>query len=107
MTSFKLSSILLSDALPKELIPLVTVSPNHSIEQVFDLLYKNKIRSVPVVRLTDENKSSDENNHSIGAKIEMIDFAEEDEEVREITRYQVLLNQLHVKINGEEPVDGE
>ena len=33
--------------------------------------------------------------------------AEEDEEVREITRYQVLLNQLHVKINGEEPVDGE
>ncbi len=32
---------------------------------------------------------------------EMIDFAEEDEEVREITRYQVLLNQLHVKINGE------
>lgn len=38
---------------------------------------------------------------------EMIDFAEEDDEVREITRYQVLLNQLHVKINGEEPVDGE
>ncbi|WP_125720976.1 hypothetical protein [Flavobacterium ustbae] len=38
---------------------------------------------------------------------EMIDFAEEDEEVREITRYQVLLNQLHVKINGEEPLDGE
>ncbi|PXY43651.1 hypothetical protein [Flavobacterium hydrophilum] len=38
---------------------------------------------------------------------EMIDFAEEDEEVREITRYQVLLNQLHVKINGEEAVDGE
>lgn len=38
---------------------------------------------------------------------EMIDFAEEDEEVREITRYQVLLNKLHVKINGEEPVDGE
>ncbi|WP_163399090.1 hypothetical protein [Flavobacterium fluviatile] len=38
---------------------------------------------------------------------EMIDFAEEDEEVREITRYQVLLNQLHVKINGEEAVDEE
>lgn len=38
---------------------------------------------------------------------EMIDFAEEDEEVREISRYQVLLNQLHVKINGEEAVDGD
>lgn len=38
---------------------------------------------------------------------EMLDFAEEDEELREISRYQVLLNQLHVKLNGEEQVDGE
>lgn len=36
---------------------------------------------------------------------EMLDFAEGDEELREISRYQVLLNQLHVKINGEEQVD--
>jgi CRISPR/Cas system CSM-associated protein Csm2 small subunit len=38
---------------------------------------------------------------------EMLDHAEEDEDLREISRYQVLLNQLHVKINGEEQVDGE
>lgn len=38
---------------------------------------------------------------------EMLDHAEEDEELREISRYQVLLNQLHVKLNGEEEVDGE
>ncbi|PWB23796.1 hypothetical protein [Flavobacterium sp. HTF] len=38
---------------------------------------------------------------------ELLDFAEEDEDLREISRYQVLLNQLHVKINGEEQVDGE
>ena len=38
---------------------------------------------------------------------EMLDFTEEDEELREISRYQVLLNQLHVKLNGEEKVDGE
>jgi CRISPR/Cas system CSM-associated protein Csm2 small subunit len=38
---------------------------------------------------------------------EMLDHAEEDEELREISRYQVLLNQLHVKINGEEQADGE
>lgn len=38
---------------------------------------------------------------------EMLDFAEEDEQLREISRYQVLLNQLHVKINGEEQVDGD
>ena len=38
---------------------------------------------------------------------ELLDHAEEDEDLREISRYQVLLNQLHVKINGEEQVDGE
>ena len=38
---------------------------------------------------------------------ELLDHAEEDEDLREISRYQVLLNQLHVKINGEEKVDGE
>ena len=38
---------------------------------------------------------------------EMLDHAEQDEDLREISRYQVLLNQLHVKINGEEQVDGE
>ncbi|MFH6988847.1 hypothetical protein ACHRVW_13985 [Flavobacterium collinsii] len=38
---------------------------------------------------------------------EMLDHAEEDEDLREISRYQVLLNQLHVKINGEKQVDGE
>ena len=38
---------------------------------------------------------------------ELLDHAEEDEDLREISRYQVLLNQLHVKINGEEEVDGE
>ncbi|WP_202703103.1 hypothetical protein [Flavobacterium sp. UGB4466] len=38
---------------------------------------------------------------------DMLDHAEEDEDLREISRYQVLLNQLHVKINGEEQADGE
>lgn len=33
---------------------------------------------------------------------EMLDFAEEDEDLREISRYQVLLNQLHQKINTAE-----
>jgi tRNA U34 5-carboxymethylaminomethyl modifying GTPase MnmE/TrmE len=30
---------------------------------------------------------------------ELIDFSDEDQDLREITRYQVLLNQLHQKIN--------
>jgi dsDNA-binding SOS-regulon protein len=33
---------------------------------------------------------------------ELLDFSEEDEDLREISRYQVLLNQLHQKINPEE-----
>lgn len=32
---------------------------------------------------------------------ELLDHAEEDEELLEISRYQVLLNQLHQKINVE------
>ena len=57
---------------------------------------------------SDDLKLMREKLIKFSALIELeLDFAEEDEEVREITRYQVLLNQLHVKINGEEPVDGE
>jgi dsDNA-binding SOS-regulon protein len=33
---------------------------------------------------------------------ELLDFSDEDEDLREISRYQVLLNQLHRKINPEE-----
>lgn len=38
---------------------------------------------------------------------ELLDFAEEDEDLIEISKYQVLLNQLHTKINGEEQLDAE
>jgi hypothetical protein len=31
---------------------------------------------------------------------EILDFSEDDEDLMEISRYQVLLNQLHQKING-------
>ncbi|CAM4009271.1 MULTISPECIES: hypothetical protein [Flavobacterium] len=31
---------------------------------------------------------------------ELLDFAEEDEDLMEVSRYQVLLNQLHQKIVG-------
>ena len=31
---------------------------------------------------------------------ELLDFAEEDEDLMEISRYQVLLNQLHLRIIG-------
>jgi hypothetical protein len=67
-----------------------------SVQEIIDLITAKQDREANN-RLLEVNETLDE----------MLDHAEEDEELREISRYQVLLNQLHVKINGEEAVDGE
>jgi hypothetical protein len=69
-----------------------------------------KVNVQEIIDLIAEKKDREANNKLLDVSEtldEMLDFAEEDEELREISRYQVLLNQLHVKINGEEQVDGE
>lgn len=67
-----------------------------SVQEIIDLIAAKNEREANN-KLLEVNETLDE----------MLDHAEEDEELREISRYQVLLNQLHVKINGEEAVDGE
>lgn len=67
-----------------------------SVQEIIDLIAAKQNREANN-KLLEVNETLDE----------MLDHAEEDEELREISRYQVLLNQLHVKINGEEAVDGE
>lgn len=67
-----------------------------SVQEIIDLIAAEKQREANN-KLLEVSETLDE----------MLDFAEEDEELREISRYQVLLNQLHVKINGEEGVDGK
>ncbi|MFQ6601841.1 hypothetical protein [Flavobacterium sp. C3NV] len=67
-----------------------------SVQEIIDLIAAKNNR--------DANNKLLEVNETLD---EMLDHAEEDEDLREISRYQVLLNQLHVKINGEEQVDGE
>ena len=67
-----------------------------SVQEIIDLIAAKNDREANN-RLLEVNETLDE----------MLDHAEKDEELREISRYQVLLNQLHVKINGEEAVDGE
>ncbi|MBF4516630.1 hypothetical protein IRZ71_09755 [Flavobacterium sp. ANB] len=67
-----------------------------SVQEIIDLIAAKNDREANN-KLLEVNETLDE----------MLDHAEEDEDLREISRYQVLLNQLHVKINGEEPVDGE
>jgi len=67
-----------------------------SVQEIIDLIATKNDREANN-KLLEVNETLDE----------MLDHAEEDEDLREISRYQVLLNQLHVKINGEEQVDGE
>jgi len=67
-----------------------------SVQEIIDLIAAKNNREANN-KLLEVNETLDE----------MLDYAEEDEDLREISRYQVLLNQLHVKINGEEQVDGE
>jgi molecular chaperone GrpE (heat shock protein) len=69
-----------------------------------------KVRVQEIIDLIAAKENREANNKLLEVSDdldEMLDHAEEDEELREISRYQVLLNQLHVKINGEEQVDGE
>jgi len=67
-----------------------------SVQEIIDLIAAKNNREANN-KLLEVNETLDE----------ILDHAEEDEDLREISRYQVLLNQLHVKINGEEQVDGE
>jgi len=67
-----------------------------SVQEIIDLIAVKNNREANN-KLLEVNETLDE----------LLDHAEEDEDLREISRYQVLLNQLHVKINGEEQVDGE
>ena len=79
---------------------------NH-MNSKFETLKANVQEIIDLIAAKNEREANNKLLEVSETLDEMIDFAEEDEEVREITRYQVLLNQLHVKINGEEPVDGE
>ena len=67
-----------------------------NVQEIIDLIAAKEDREANN-KLLEVNETLDE----------MLDHAEEDEELREISRYQVLLNQLHVKINGVEKLDEE
>ncbi|RRJ88978.1 hypothetical protein [Flavobacterium macacae] len=63
-----------------------------------------KIRVQEIIDLIAEKNTKDANNKLtlVSENLdELLDHAEEDDELLEISRYQVLLNQLHQKINAE------
>jgi len=60
---------------------------------------KNGVQEI--IDLIAEKKAKDANNKLVevsGELDELLDFAEEDEDLIEISKYQVLLNQLHQRI---------
>ena len=62
----------------------------NSVQEIIDLIATKNLKEANV-KLTLVNEVLDE----------LLDHTDEDEEVLEISRYQVLLNQLHQKINAE------
>jgi hypothetical protein len=61
-----------------------------SVQEIIDLIAEKNMREANN-KLTSVSEILDE----------LLDHAEEDEELLEISRYQVLLNQLYQKINAE------
>ena len=73
----------------------------------FEILKANVQEIIDLIAAKQDREANNKLLEVSDSLDEMLDHAEEDEELREISRYQVLLNQLHVKINGEEGVDGD
>ncbi|KGO87909.1 hypothetical protein [Flavobacterium suncheonense] len=60
-----------------------------TVQQVIDLIAAKDLKAANN-KLVDASELLDE----------LLDHAEEDEQLIEVSKYQVLLNQLHQKING-------
>jgi tRNA U34 5-carboxymethylaminomethyl modifying GTPase MnmE/TrmE len=59
------------------------------VQEIIDLFANKQLSEAQEKLITASEKVDD-----------LIDFSEEDEDLMEISRYQVLLNQLHQKINA-------
>jgi len=63
---------------------------------------KNSVQEIIDLIATNQNKEANNKLTAVSEILdELLDHAEEDDELIEISRYQVLLNQLHQKLNAE------
>jgi len=63
---------------------------------------KNSVQEIIDLIAVNENKEANNKLTAVSEILdELLDHAEEDDELIEISRYQVLLNQLHQKLNAE------
>ncbi|MFE3847843.1 hypothetical protein ACFX5D_07685 [Flavobacterium sp. LB3P45] len=68
-------------------------------------IIKNKVQEI--INFIAEKNSRKANNRLVEVSEELdelLDFSDDDEDLMEVSRYQVLLNQLHQKIAG---LDGQ
>lgn len=64
---------------------------------------KESVQEIIDLIATKQNKSANNKLVEVSDILdELLDFSEEDEDLIEISKYQVLLNQLHQKINTAE-----
>ena len=61
---------------------------------------KNRVQEIIDLIASKENKAANNKLVEVSDLLdELLDFSDDDEDLMEISRYQVLLNQLHQKIN--------
>jgi len=74
---------------------------NNMNSQVYEEL-KKEVQEIIDLMAGKQNREANNKLREVSETLdELLDHAEEDEELLEISRYQVLLNQLHQKINAE------
>ncbi|RKS17880.1 hypothetical protein CLV94_3322 [Flavobacterium endophyticum] len=74
---------------------------NNMNSQVYEEL-KKEVQEIIDLIASKQNREANNKLREVSETLdELLDHAEEDEELLEISRYQVLLNQLHQKINAE------
>lgn len=63
---------------------------------------KKEVQEIIDLIASKQDREANNKLREVSEKLdELLDHAEEDEELLEISRYQVLLNQLHQRINAE------
>ena len=63
---------------------------------------KNEVQEIIDLIATKQNKEANNKLLEVSDLLdELLDFSDDDEDLMEISHYQVLLNQLHQKINAE------
>lgn len=80
---------------------LATKKNKYMDDKPYEELKKNVQEIIDLIASNDSREANNKLTAVSEILDELLDHAEEDEELLEISRYQVLLNQLYQKINAE------